>query len=65
MSDGTICWRVFPAPAGINAELVVAIGKQAVFPAPAGINRIRKFYGWILSGVPRASGDKPSLMATR
>ncbi|HAV8129796.1 TPA: hypothetical protein JLB65_002876 [Escherichia coli] len=31
----------------------------AEFPAPAGINRARNCYAVPLTGVPRASGDKP------
>ncbi|EEC9519457.1 hypothetical protein C0224_000917 [Escherichia coli] len=31
-----------------------------MFPAPAGINRIVWDKCWIGTGVPRASGDKPS-----
>ncbi|EEO3282961.1 hypothetical protein [Salmonella enterica] len=32
---------------------------EAVFPAPAGINRVLTRLESCLSGIPRASGDKP------
>ncbi|MEJ5769539.1 hypothetical protein, partial [Salmonella enterica] len=32
----------------------------AVFPAPAGINRPITLYRALITGVPRASGDKPT-----
>ncbi|EEG8154599.1 hypothetical protein H8379_001254 [Salmonella enterica subsp. enterica serovar Montevideo] len=36
-----------------------------VFPAPAGINRIKTDAGAARSCVPRASGDKPVILANR
>ena len=34
-----------------------------VFPAPAGINQIQDQYFDIYNRVPRASGDKPEILA--
>ncbi|EIE53542.1 hypothetical protein ECP030230811_3088 [Escherichia coli P0302308.11] len=33
-----------------------------MFPAPAGINRQRRTTSQLVSGVPRASGDKPGAL---